>query len=241
MTKNKFARDMKLVMKNLAESSSPEIMSELDIIKERLIELNKRRLVKINHSVMQLICAKHLIEMNYKVYVEYSLLGGQLMADIFALKEREPELVHDIEDSLICERLGISKDLEALVVEVETGYVPPSAALSPVHYRGTRLAAKIARYCRYSHRFALSTPNYHILQIPRVLLKPPEEREEDQLQTLKRECDAFYQSPPIQYEALALSEVDSIIIIDIDNMNCTDLTPIRYLDSITQAEGIIFE
>ncbi|MGY5876631.1 MAG: hypothetical protein RTU30_12855 [Candidatus Thorarchaeota archaeon] len=241
MVKNKFSKDMNIVLQDIESKTDSDTMEQLFVVCDRLVELNKKRLVKINHSVMQVLCAKHLIEQGYHVHVEHPLVGGQLMADLFAVRQREPELEYDIESILISERLGLPRDKEALVVEVETGYVPPKAALYPVRYRQTRIAAKIARYCRYSHQFGLATPNYHVLQIPRILLRPVEQRDMDIVQKLKDECDLFYKSPPILFDTLAMSEIDSIYIINVDHINVTQIAPEKYLDSILRAEGIIFE
>ncbi len=188
---------------------------------------------------MQLICAKHLIDQGYEVKSEHPLVGGQLHADLFAVRDREPELEHDIETVMISERLGLPVDKEALVVEIETGYVPPKAALYPTRYRHTRNAAKIARYCRYSHCFGLATPNYHVLQIPRILLKPPSFRDMDEIGKIKKECDLFYKSPPILLDALAMSEIDHIYIINVDNVNVIQIPPNEYLDTILRAQGML--
>jgi hypothetical protein len=217
-----------------------ETMGQLQTIRDRLVELNRKKLVKINHSVMQVLCAKHLIEQEYDVMVEHPLVGGQLNADLFAVREGEPELEHDIERVLISERLGLPVEMEALVVEVETGYVPPKAALYPSRYRETRIAAKIARYCRYSHCFGLATPNYHVLQIPKILLKPPELRDMDEIIRMKEACDQIYQSPPILLESLAMSETDHIYIINVDDVNVTQLPPHKYLETILRADGLTF-
>lgn len=210
-------------------------MDQLTIIRDRLVELNRKRLVKINHSVMQVLCAKHLLEQDYEVRIEHPLVGGQLMADLFAIREREPKFENDIESLLISERLGLSTKKEALVVEIETGYVPPKAALYPIRYRQTRIAAKIARYCRYSHRFGLATPNYHVLQIPEILLKPPELRDIIEIQRIKEECDQFYRSPPILLDTLAMSETDYIYSINVDNVTVTQIPPQEYLETILRS------
>ncbi|MCK5150904.1 MAG: hypothetical protein KAQ65_03645 [Candidatus Thorarchaeota archaeon] len=241
MARNKFAHDMDVLLDQLQTSTDAETMSQLLPVCERLIELNKKRLVKINHSIMQVICAKHLIEQGYSVMIEHPLLGGQLMADLFAVRQKELEIEYDIESVLISERLGLAEDMEALVVEIETGYVPPKAALYPVKYRETRMAAKIARYCRYSHRFGMATPNYHVLQIPRILMLPPEQKNQKKLERLKEKCDVFYQNPPILLDSLVMSEVDSIYIINVDHVTITQISPEKYLDAILRAEGIIFD
>jgi len=241
LARNKFAHDMDVLLDQLEPSTKLGTMSQLSPICDRLIELNKKRLVKINHSILQVICAKHLIEQDYSVKVEHPLLGGQLMADLFATRKKEPEIEYDIESVLISERLGLPEDIEALVVEVETGYVPPKAALYPVKYRVTRMAAKIARYCRYSHRFGMATPNYHVLQIPRILMMPPEHRNQKKLERLKEKCDEFYHNPPILLDSLVMSEVDSVYIINVDYVTITEISPEKYLDAILRAEGIIFD
>ncbi len=241
MAKNKFAHDMDALLEQLHPATDSEIMNQLVPIRDRLVELNRKRLVKINHSVMQVICAKHLIEQGYSVKVEHPLLGGQLMADLFAIRKKEPAIEYDIESVLISEHLGLPKDMEALVVEIETGYVPPKAALYPVKYRETRMAAKIARYCRYSHRFGMATPNYHVLQIPRILMLTSDQRNREKLERLKEKCDVFYQEPPILLESLVMSEVDSIYVINVDQVTLTEIPPEKYLDAILRAEGIIFD
>ncbi|UCE10991.1 MAG: hypothetical protein JSW61_03410 [Candidatus Thorarchaeota archaeon] len=240
MADKKFSRDMKELLSQLEPITDSETVHQLIEIKDRLVELNRKRLVKINHSVMQVLCAKHLIEQGYDVTVEHPLVGGQLNADLFAIRDREPELEHNIESVLISERLGLPVEKEALVVEVETGYVPPKAALYPSRYRKTRIAAKIARYCRYSHRFGLATPNYHVLQIPEILLKPPELRDIEEIRRIKEECDQIYKSPPILLDALAMSETDYVYIINVDQINVTQLPPHEYLDTVLPTRGLTF-
>ncbi|MHA2042194.1 MAG: hypothetical protein ACW975_10055 [Candidatus Thorarchaeota archaeon] len=239
MAKGKFLRDLDSLLDQLRPTSDTETMDQLTRIRDRLVELNRKRLVKINHSVMQVLCAKHLIEQGYEVRCEHPLVGGQLIADLFAVREREPELEHDIESVMISERLGLSVEKEALVVEIETGYVPPKAALYPTRYRQTRNAAKIARYCRYSHRFGLATPNYHVLQIPGILLKPPALRDMNEVRKMKEECDLYYKKPPILLEALAMSEIDQIYIINVDNTNVIQIPPHEYLYTILRSQGLL--
>ncbi len=229
---------MDSLLTQLRPTSDAGTMDQLTRIRDRLVDLNRKRLVKINHSVMQVICAKHLIEQGYDVRCEHPLVGGQLSADLFAVRDREPELEHDIETVLISERLGLPVEKEALVVEIETGYVPPKAALYPTRYRQTRNAAKIARYCRYSHRFGLATPNYHVLQIPAILLKSPELRDTDEIRKIKEECDLYYKSPPILFDTLAMSEIDHLYIISVDNANVIQIPPHEYLDTILHAQGL---
>jgi hypothetical protein len=212
-------------------------MNQLGEVCDRLVELRKKRLVKINHSVMQVLCAKNLIEQGYKTMVEHPLDGGKLIADILAIRDRSSYSSDDVRHRWISEQHDIPEDKETLVVEVETGFVPPKAALHPVRYRQTRIATKIARYSGYSHCFALATPSFHVLQIPSLLLKKPELREENQLQQLKEVCDIDYKSPPVLYETLASAILDSIYIVNVDQVEVIQVNPLQYLDTILRAEG----
>ncbi|MHA2119352.1 MAG: hypothetical protein ACW98J_10570, partial [Candidatus Thorarchaeota archaeon] len=92
LTKNKFSRDLDSLLNQLRPTSDAETMDQLTKIRDRLVDLNRKRLVKINHSVMQVLCAKHLVEQGYDVSSEHPLIGGQLIADLFAVRDREPEL-----------------------------------------------------------------------------------------------------------------------------------------------------
>jgi hypothetical protein len=47
-----------------------DVVQRMDFVKSRLIDLYSRNLVKINHSAMELVCAKHLIHYGYRVDVE---------------------------------------------------------------------------------------------------------------------------------------------------------------------------
>lgn len=238
MTKKRFIRDMDTLLEKLAPDTSAEVMEQLGKVRQRFVELSRKRLVKINHSIMQFLCAKHLIENGFRVEIEYPLNGGTLMADIFAVRER---LIgtDDARDAILSKMHGIKENEECLVLEVETGFVPPKAALSPGTYRKTRIAAKIARYAGFSHFFCLATPHYHVLQIPNAMLQRVGQRDVDELMNLKAMCDAQYFSPPVLYDELATSEIHSIFIVNIDEMKVLEVDPQKYRYTVIQAEGII--
>lgn len=230
---------MDSLIAKLQATTSPEVMTALMEVRERFVELSKKRLVKINHSIMQFLCAKHLIENGYKVKIEYPLNGGSLMADVFAVRDRLMERDHDAKDTFLSEMHGISQNEESLVLEVETGFVPPKAALNPGMYRKIRIAAKIARYAGFSHSFCLATPHYHVLQIPEALLQGVGHRDERELKHLKELCDAQYFSPPVLYHELATAEIQSIFIVNVDEMKVLQVDPQKYRYTVIQAEGII--
>jgi hypothetical protein len=231
VAKDKFTRDIDRLLAKIRPTTSPEGMQKLDEIRDTLVELRKRRLVKINHSVIELLCARHLIEEGYDVNVEQVLDGGALVADIYATNHNGEGQVQN--------NTPQGKSNGTLVVEVETGFVPPAAALAPGRYRQARIAAKIARYSGHAQAFALATPNYHVLQVPKVLLRPPKDRSSEDILQLKTLCDKYYTSPPILINELAQTIVDAIYIINVDFERVVKIPPHRYLDTILRAEGLI--
>ena len=176
---------------------------------------------------MEVICAKYLIEQGYDVKVEHPFDGGRLSADVFATRMDDTTRVEDT----------ISKKGETLLIEVETGFVPPEGALNPGLYRQARITNKIARYSGYANKFALATPNYHVVQVPNVLLSPPEIRSTDELQELKVLCDSYYCTPPITFESLARVELDAIYILNVDFDEVIPLTSEQYLETVLRARG----
>ena len=240
MAKSKFSRDMDRLLDKLKPKTDPEVMQELSVICETLIDLNKRRLVKINHSVMEVVLAKYLIEQGYQVKVEHPLNRGALSADIFAKRVHEEQSNPQrtvVQTDKKPRKDMVSRKGETLLVEVETGFVPPEGALSPGLYRQTRIATKIARYSGHANKFALATPNYHVVQVPNVLLSPPEIRSADELEELKGLCDSYYCSLPIALENFAKVELDAIYILDIDFDEVIPCTPDQYLETVLRARG----
>jgi len=138
---NKFDRDIEILATRLNRDANKETKKKLNVLMDKLIRLNKENVVKINHSVMELVCAKHLILKGYEVDLERPI------------------------DGLICDLYGV-KGLGSHIVEVETGFIPPSHALDPANYRKSRIASKITRYGNHSDKFALGVPPYYMLQIP---------------------------------------------------------------------------
>ncbi|MCK4484957.1 MAG: hypothetical protein KAU89_09030 [Candidatus Thorarchaeota archaeon] len=245
MAKDKFSRDLDHLLKQIKPRTNPKVMQQLVEVRNRLVNLRKRRLVKINHSVMEVLCAWHLIEHGYRVIVEHPLDGGALVADIYAVSSRSDESAFSTDSPSRSNQRPHRRDGatlgsgETLVVEVETGFVPPEAALTPIRYRQARIAAKIARYGGHSQRFALATPGYHVLQVPEVLLQPPDNRKKKKLQQLKALCDTYYSSPSIAMDLLAQTALDSIYILNVDLGRVVQIPPHRYLAMILKANGLL--
>jgi hypothetical protein len=179
MGDEKFEIDLGNLLTRLIPDKNCSAFTKLDAIKAKLVEMHEQNLVKINHSVMEIICAKDLIMRGYDVDVE-----------------------HRLEESLVCDLLGIKGGGRAMV-EIETGFVPPEHALDPTSFCSARIASKIARYSRFADKFSLASPLYQILPIPPLFLKPPRAREREEVEEMKRLCDRYYDNPPIVLKEIA--------------------------------------
>jgi hypothetical protein len=201
---NKFDRDIEILSAKLNSDIDDEDQKKLDILKERLIRIHNENVVKINHSVMEMVCAKHLILKGYEVDIERPV------------------------DGLVCDLYGV-KGFGSHIVEIETGFIPPSHALDPANYRKSRIASKIIRYGNHSEKFALGVPPYYLLQIPDTLVKPPRSRTRKDLKYLKTLCDIYYKNPPVTLDEIRNSRIHTIYIIDVDGITTREVDPVTYL------------
>jgi hypothetical protein len=201
---NKFNRDLEILLTRLNTDTDKEARKKLNFLRDKLINLHEENIVKINHSVMELVCAKHLILKGYEVDIERSV------------------------DGLICDLYGV-KGLGSHIVEVETGFIPPRHALNPANYRKSRIASKIIRYGNHSDKFALGVPPYYLLQIPDILVRPPRDRTSEDLKYLKTLCDLYYKNPPVSLEEIRNARIHLIYIIDVDGITTREVDPATYL------------
>jgi hypothetical protein len=202
----KFTEDVYTVADNLTSGQTPEIKAKINFVRERLIELYKKNLVKINHSVLEIICASNLISHGYTVDIEKQL-SNILVCDVFA-----------------------TKGDGTFIMEIETGFTPPDHALDTIDYYVARLSSKIARYSKYCSKFALATPVVGILPIPKLFLKPPKDRKPEEIQKIKSLVDRFYKNPPIDVDDILNAHLHSIYLINIDKGFAKQLDPYTYLD-----------
>lgn len=185
-------RDIDTVVGKMREELSPEEYLKILELRDHLGLLYEKSIVKINHSVMELICAKHLIKNGFEVKIEH--LVSAISADIYA-----------------------EKGLGSVIVEVETGFVPPDHALDPLTYLRARVASKITRYSAYANKFILAATPYYIMQIPPALTKPPRFRTPEEVGVLKKLCDLYYTNPPVTMEEIRNARLHSIYVVDVDN------------------------
>jgi hypothetical protein len=187
---------------------SAEIVERMDFVKQRLIELYKKNIVKINHSAMELVCAKHLIHYGYNVDVEKQLT-----------------------DILVCDLHATKGDGEA-IVEIETGFIPPEHALDPLSYYSARIASKISRYSKFANLFVLATPPVSILPIPSIFGRPPRDRKYSELEQVKLLCNKYYRNPPVSLNEILNGRLHIIYIINIDEGKVIEMDVESYLQAI---------
>lgn len=206
MDLEKFTDDVYTVAEKLTAGQPTENKAKINLVRERLIELYKKNLVKINHSVLEIICASNLISNGYAVDIEKQL-SNILVCDVFA-----------------------TKGDGTFILEIETGFTPPDHALDTIDYYVARISSKIARYSKFCSKFALATPVVGILPIPKLFLKPPKDRKPEEVKKIKNLVDRFYKNPPIELDDILNAHLHSIYLINIDKGFAKQIDPQGYLD-----------
>ncbi len=210
MDVEKFQDDVYSITELLSEHLSPELVPKLNFVRQNLIEFYKKNLVKINHSVLELICSAELISHGFSVDVEKSISGV-----------------------LVCDLFG-KKDDETAIIEIETGFTPPEHALDTVDYYAARIVSKIARYSKHCGKFSLATPVVNILPISDIFLLPPNTRKSEDIEKLKKLCDRFYKNPQIKLEDIQNAYIHSIYLINTDKGFAKEMYPESYIQMTKQ-------
>lgn len=204
-SKEKFGEDLATLMAWLTVGVEKQVENKLNMLRDLLLNLQRENVVKINHSVMELVCAKHLILKGYEVQLEYPL-----------------------SDILTCDLYSI-KGYGNLIVEIETGFIPPEHALDPLTYTSARLASKIIRYSSYAGKFALGMPPHYILPFPRALAKAPRKRTTKEIENIRNLCDSYYKNPPVTEEEIRNARIQEIYVIDVDQTKVREIDPEAYM------------
>ena len=210
MDVEKFQDDVYSITELLSEHLSPELVPKLNFVRQNLIEYYKKNLVKINHSVLELICAAEFISHGFSVDVE-----------------------KPISDVLVCDLFG-KKDDETSIIEIETGFTPPEHALDTVDYYAARIVSKIARYSKYCSKFSLATPVVNILPISDIFLISPDARKSTDVEKLKKLCDRFYKNPQIKLEDIQNAQIHSVYLINTDKGFAKEMDPESYIQMTKQ-------
>jgi len=202
----KFREDVYEITENLSKTFNENNIPKLNFVRQKLIDMYQQNLVKINHSVLELICAANLISRDYSVDVE-----------------------KPISDILVCD-VYAEKGNGATIIEIETGFTPPDHALDTVDYYSARIMSKISRYSKYCSKFSLASPVIGILPIPKLFLISPNARKKDDIKKLKSLCDRFYKNPPIEFDDILNARLHSIYLINTDKRFAKEMDPKSYLE-----------
>src|SRR4030067_3405151 len=211
----RFEQDLSTLMCRLTADMADEANKKLNDLKDWLLKLQKENVVKINHSVMELVCAKYLILKGYDVKLE-----------------------HALNEILTCD-LYTTKGYGNLIVEIETGFIPPEHALTPLTYTSARLASKIIRYSSFAGKFALGVPPHYVLPFPQALARPPRRRTFREIDLIKNLCDIYYQNPPVTEEEICNARIQEIYIIDVDCVKVQEIDPEAYMKRALH-KGFVF-
>jgi len=206
MDLEKFRNDVYDMTENLSKNLKENDLPKLNYVRQQLIEMYQKNLVKINHSILELICASNLISNGYAVEVE-----------------------KDVSDILVCD-IFAKKGGGNTIIEIETGFTPPEHAMDTVDYYAARIMSKIARYSKHCSKFSLATPVMGILPIPQIFLLPPNARKKEDVNKIKELCDRYYKNPPIKYDDILNAHLHSIYLINIDKGFAKEVDPHGYVD-----------
>jgi hypothetical protein len=135
---------------------------------------------------------------------------------------------HRLDRTLVCDVMGTRGD-GTLVVEIETGFIPPEAALEPSAYAQSRIASKVARYSRFAGKFALGTTPSYVLDLPEFFVKPPRARSPAEAGEIKALTDIRYNKPPISIDELMHARVHMVFLIDVDTASVQEVDPETYV------------
>ena len=203
---DKFRDDVYAITELLSSRLSENEKPKLNFVRQKLIDLYTENLVKINHSVLELICSSELILHGYDVDVE-----------------------KPVSDILVCD-LFATKGGDSTIIEIETGFTPPEHALDTVDYYTARIISKIARYSQYCSKFCLATPIVNVLPIPTLFLLSPKDRSTEQVSKIKKICDRFYKHPQIKFEEIQNARIHSVYLINTDKGFSKEIDPEEYLN-----------
>lgn len=208
---NLLSEDIDTILSKISKDGlSANTIVNLYRIRRRLINMWEKGLVKSNHSIMEFVVSYFLLKNGYRVEVE-----------------------HFLEDSLICDIYAV-KDSKRLIIEVETGFVPPTNAVDPIMYRYSREISKIVRYSQYCDEFALATPPYHILYIPDLFVKSRDSRDIDKVLKLKKVLDKYYRKPLIEIDEILNAKINYVYIVYVDMVDVVVIDVNKYIANISQ-------
>lgn len=166
---------------------------------ERLKEVHRGGRTNVNHAAIALVLAAYLENNGYQVQVEKEV--NQLQVDVWGYRG------------------------ETVVAEVETGYVPPWEVHRSLEYLTGRLSTKIARYSTLGEKFLLAVPPFYLPPIPRVFIKNPERRDEEDLKEEAYYIGLYANVDGVGMDSLRRAKVDNIALVDVGEARVKLLNP----------------
>ena len=213
MDVRRFRADLYELAAKACVHDDEDVRTKVFGVADILVKLYKKNLVKINHSALELVCAWSLVKQGYSVKVE-----------------------HRLDRTLVCDVMGSRGD-GPLIVEIETGFIPPEEALEPSAYAKSRIASKIARYSRFAGKFVLGTTPSYLLDLPEFFVKPPRARSLAEAIKIKTLTDVRYNKPAISVDELMQARVQMIFLIDVDTATTKEVDPESYVDMASAMLG----
>jgi hypothetical protein len=156
------------------------------------------------HAMLQFLVALDLHRRGFDVSVEEPVDGG-FKADVYA-----------------------EGPTGRVIVEIETGYVPPDRMYELEGFLEAKVAFKAVAYSFYTDLFVVATPSHMSLSIPEELLKPIESRSVEDVIAI-RELALRYdrvKASRILWRAHA-SRVDGVAYINVSDRRVYYLIPLN--------------
>jgi hypothetical protein len=146
------------------------------------------------HAILQFIVALDLHRRGFDVSVEEPV-DGVFKADVYA-----------------------ESPLGRVIVEVETGYVPPDRIHSLEEFLEAKMVFKAVAYSAYTDVFMIATPNHIKMPVPRELLIPVEDRDESDIMAIRELALRYDKSKASRILWRAhLSRLDGIAYVNVMN------------------------
>ncbi len=156
------------------------------------------------HAILQFIVALDLHRRGFDVSVEEPVDGG-FKADVYA-----------------------EGPAGRVIVEVETGYVPPDRILDLEEFLEAKIAFKAIAYSAYTDLFIVATPSHINMFIPRELLKPMEHRDVEDVMSIRELALRYDRSRALRVLWRAhLSRVDGVAYINVSNQKVYYVIPLN--------------
>ena len=86
MDARRFRDDLNSLARRACRGDGDEVRTKVQQTVDTLVGMYKKNLVKINHSALELVCARNLIRQGYEVKVEHRL-DRSLVCDVFGVND----------------------------------------------------------------------------------------------------------------------------------------------------------